>query len=64
MPSLHLDIPSIDWIDRSPRTDRSDRGKAAPVPDAPMPKERAKRAASGDTPGLDPWPGRPAGLPA
>lgn len=61
MPSLHLDIPSIDWIERSPRADRAGGGKAAPAPSAPAPEHpRAKPPTRGNTPDRDPWPGMPA----
>jgi hypothetical protein len=65
MPSLHLDVPSIDWIERPPRADRTGGGKASPVPQAPAPRrEHAKPPARRDAPDRDPWPGRPAGFPA
>jgi len=65
MPSLHLDIPSIDWIERPPRADRSGGAKPAPVSDLPTPGgQRGERPSRGDTPERDRWPGEPAGVPA
>jgi hypothetical protein len=64
MPSLHLDIPSIDWIGRAPRADRPGRGKARPTEEAP-PRAPADGLAN-RAPGQDardplPWPHGPAG---
>lgn len=51
MPSLHLDIPSIDWIARRPRGEKPGGGKARPaesvqIPAAPAePRDRSGREA-------------------
>ncbi|HET6806473.1 MAG TPA: hypothetical protein VFH59_13630 [Frateuria sp.] len=63
MPSLHLDIPSVDWVPRPPRGEKPGSGKARPAGNAPMPatpavpRERSVRDVR--QPILPP--GRPAG---
>jgi hypothetical protein len=64
MPSLHLDIPSIDWIERPPRAERSGGGRASPVPEAPAPHRERAKPAQRDMPQPDRWPREPAGIPA
>lgn len=62
MPSLHLDIPSIDWIAPPPRGGGRGRGKACPVRDAPAvaPKDgNARPPAPADAGDVDAWPGAP-----
>jgi hypothetical protein len=59
MPSLHLDIPSIDWIERAPRGGKPGRGKAcpadgdrAPTPDGRLADRAPEREARDPEPGL------------
>jgi hypothetical protein len=64
MPSLHLDIPSIDWGGRAPRADKPGRGKARPVGEehAPVPGDRlANPAPRREARDPLPWPHGPAG---
>ena len=64
MPSLHLDIPSIDWIERTPRGGNAGRGKACPAGDdlAPAPGDRlANRTTGREARDPQPWPDGPAG---
>lgn len=65
MPSLHLDIPSIDWTPR-PSAPPSGGGKASPVGDAPAPAPAAtpRRPAPADGCDPAPWAGWPAGVAA
>jgi hypothetical protein len=63
MPSLHLDIPSIDWIARPPRGEKPGGGKAHPPESVQIP---ATPAEPRDRSGRDVRqpilrPGRPAG---
>ena len=64
MPSLHLDIPSIDWIERAPRGGKPGRGKACPADAdrAPAPDDRlADRARGREARDPQPWPHGPVG---
>jgi len=65
VPSLHLDIPSIDWGARPGRAGGPGRGKARPLQggqaDTP-PSEPVRRPASKEAPKLEPWPGKLAGV--
>jgi hypothetical protein len=66
MPSLHLDIPSIDWIERAPRRD-SHGGKARPAREesAPAPVGGlASPAAAPEARDSQPSPGGLAGAKA
>ena len=63
MPSLHLDIPSIDWIALPPRGEKPGGGKARPARNAPMPATPAiprERPVGNVRQPIQP-PGRPAG---
>lgn len=67
MPSLHLDIPSIDWTGRAPPGDTPGRGKVRPAREARAPAREdglAGRATGQDARDPQPWPHGLAGATA
>jgi hypothetical protein len=64
MPSLHLDIPSIDWIERTPRGDEPGKGKPRPASEEPARPSHdglAKQARGREARDAEPWPDGLAG---
>lgn len=65
MPSLHLDIPSIDWIARPPRGEKPGGGKAASTAEAAqvptMAAGSGDRSAARNVRDRSIWSGPPAG---